>query len=125
MGGDDGTSRRLRPGPGAPGGLDPRVDAGREARRGGDGGALHGVWQVLPNLRPGPEGSEPRQLTALDGLLIFTADDGHFGREPYIHEGIKFFEWENAKDLKKYSSMNSDQVSAALKSSNFLTKWVD
>merc|ERR1712154_450382 len=31
---------------------------------------------------------------------------------------------ENAKDLKKYSSMNSDQVSAALKSSNFLTKWV-
>merc|ERR1712107_786470 len=54
-----------------------------------------------------------------------TAAYCHFGREPFTKDGIKFFEWENAKDLKKYSSMNSDQVSAALKSSNFLTKWVD
>merc|ERR1712178_214114 len=54
-----------------------------------------------------------------------TAAYCHFGREPETKNGIKFFEWENAKDLKKYSSMNSDQVSAALKSSNFLTKWVD
>ena len=29
------------------------------------------------------------------------------------------------KDLKKYASMNSEQVTAALKSSNYLTKWVD
>merc|ERR1712232_994477 len=54
-----------------------------------------------------------------------TAAYCHFGRQPETKNGIKFFEWENAKDLKKYSSMNSDQVSAALKSSNFLTKWVD
>jgi len=38
---------------------------------------------------------------------------------------MKFFEWENAKDLAKYKSLNSDQVTAALKASNFLTKWVD
>merc|ERR1711939_539508 len=49
----------------------------------------------------------------------------HFGREPVTKNGIKFFEWENAKDLSKYKSMNSEQVSAALKSSNYLTKWVD
>jgi S-adenosylmethionine synthetase len=49
----------------------------------------------------------------------------HFGREPVTKNGIKFFEWENAKDLKKYQSMNSAQVEAALKSSNYLTKWVD
>merc|ERR1712070_627073 len=49
----------------------------------------------------------------------------HFGRMPETKNGIKYFEWENAKDLKKYSSMSSEQVSAALKSSNFLTKWVD
>jgi len=54
-----------------------------------------------------------------------TAAYSHFGRDPYTKDGMKFFEWENAKDLKKYKSMTSAQVSAALKSSNYLTKWVD
>merc|ERR1711862_287029 len=54
-----------------------------------------------------------------------TAAYCHFGREPYTKDGKKFFEWENAKDLKKYATMSSEQVSAALKSSNYLTKWVD
>merc|ERR1711976_526256 len=48
-----------------------------------------------------------------------------FGREPYTKDGIKFFEWENAKDLSKYKGMTSAQVAVALKSSNYLTKWVD
>merc|ERR1712195_323555 len=54
-----------------------------------------------------------------------TAAYSHFGRDPYTKDGMKFFEWENAKDLSKYKSMNSAQVSAALKGSNYLTKWVD
>merc|ERR1712072_790571 len=54
-----------------------------------------------------------------------TAAYCHFGREAHTKDGIKFFEWENAKDLSKYKSMNSSQVDAALKSSNYLTKWVD
>merc|ERR1711902_136749 len=54
-----------------------------------------------------------------------TAAYCHFGREPYTKEGIKFFEWENAKDLSKYKSMKSAEVTAELKSSNYLTKWVD
>jgi len=49
----------------------------------------------------------------------------HFGRTPVTKDGIKFFEWENAKDLSKYQTMNSEQVDAALKDSNYLTKWVD
>jgi S-adenosylmethionine synthetase len=49
----------------------------------------------------------------------------HFGREPVTKNGIKFFEWENAKDLSKYKSMNSEQVESELKASNYLTKWVD
>merc|ERR1739841_390114 len=49
----------------------------------------------------------------------------HFGREAVTKDGIKFFEWENAKDLSKYRSMTSEQVTAELKSSNYLTKWVD
>merc|ERR1711941_9924 len=47
-----------------------------------------------------------------------TAAYCHFGRAPYTKDGIKFFEWENAKDLSKYASMDSAQVSAALESSN-------
>merc|ERR1711912_14062 len=54
-----------------------------------------------------------------------TAAYCHFGRKPYTKDGIKFFEWENAKDLSKYKGMNSEQVSAVLKASNYLTKWVD
>merc|ERR1711985_148409 len=54
-----------------------------------------------------------------------TAAYGHFGREPYTMKGIKFFEWENAKDLSKYASMKSAQVTAELNSSNYLQKWVD
>merc|ERR1711935_292544 len=54
-----------------------------------------------------------------------TAAYCHFGREPYTKDGVKFFEWENAKDLSKYGSMDSAQVTAALKGSNYLKKWVD
>merc|ERR1711874_915895 len=49
----------------------------------------------------------------------------HFGRQPVTKNGIKFFEWENAKDLSKYKTMNSSEVDAALKASNYLAKWVD
>merc|ERR1712117_341957 len=54
-----------------------------------------------------------------------TAAYCHFGRVPVTKEGVKFFEWENAKDLSKYASMNTEQVTAELKASNYLTKWVD
>merc|ERR1711979_106503 len=54
-----------------------------------------------------------------------TAAYCHFGRTPETKDGIKFFEWENAKDLKKYAPMSSEQVAAALKGSTYLTKWVD
>merc|ERR1712050_456855 len=54
-----------------------------------------------------------------------TAAYCHFGREPYTKDGMKFFEWENAKDLSKYQAMNSGQVTSALKASTFLSKWVD
>merc|ERR1711898_80416 len=54
-----------------------------------------------------------------------TAAYSHFGRDPYTQDGKKFFEWENAKDLSKYKKMTSQQVTAELTSSNYLTKWVD
>merc|ERR1711913_124364 len=54
-----------------------------------------------------------------------TAAYCHFGREPYTKDGVKFFEWENAKDLSKFKPMTSAQVKAELDGSNYLTKWVD
>merc|ERR1712178_221616 len=54
-----------------------------------------------------------------------TAAYCHFGREAVTKNGIKFFEWENAKDLSKYVPMTSEQVATELKSSNYLTKWVE
>merc|ERR1712185_721715 len=54
-----------------------------------------------------------------------TAAYCHFGRQPYTKDGMKFFEWENPLDLKKYTQMASSEVSAELTASNYLTKWVD
>merc|ERR1712187_619222 len=54
-----------------------------------------------------------------------TAAYCHFGRKPYVKDRRKYFEWENSKDMSKYAKMDSTQVTAALKSSNYLTKWVD
>merc|ERR1711874_661177 len=54
-----------------------------------------------------------------------TAAYCHFGRKPYTKDGIRFFEWENAKDLSKYASMDSAHVTTVLKASNYLTKFVD
>jgi len=54
-----------------------------------------------------------------------TAAYCHFGREPVTKDGMKFFEWENAKDLSKYASVTPEQVTAELQGSNYLTKWVD
>jgi len=54
-----------------------------------------------------------------------TAAYCHFGREPVTKDGVKFFEWENAKDLSKYKMMTPEQVTSELQGSNYLTKWVD
>jgi S-adenosylmethionine synthetase len=54
-----------------------------------------------------------------------TAAYCHFGRDAVTKNGMKFFEWENAKDLTKFSKMGSADVTAALEASNYLAKWVD
>merc|ERR1711967_52247 len=54
-----------------------------------------------------------------------TAAYCHFGRQPYTEDGMKYFEWENPKDLSKFNKMSAEQINAELGSSNYLTKWVD
>merc|ERR1712238_562622 len=70
-------------------------------------------------------GAIAQSLALREPKYQVTAAYCHFGREPYTQEGRKYFEWENTKDLSKYASMTPAQVTAELKGSNYLTKWVD
>merc|ERR1712001_199901 len=80
------------------------------------------VIKIAFDCRPG---AIAQSLALREPKYQETAAYCHFGREPYTKGGIKFFEWENAKDVSKFASMTSAQVTAELKSSNYLTKWVD
>merc|ERR1712029_22818 len=70
-------------------------------------------------------GAIAQSLALREPKYQVTAAYCHFGREPFTKDGIKYFEWENSKDLAKYASMDSTKVTAALKASNYLAKWVD
>merc|ERR1711957_255219 len=80
------------------------------------------VIKIAFDCRPG---AIAQSLALREPKYQETAAYCHFGREPYTKDGIKFFEWENAKDISKYASMDSEQVTTALKASNYLKKWVD
>merc|ERR1712003_525603 len=80
------------------------------------------VIKIAFDCRPG---AIAQSLALREPKYQETAAYCHFGREAYTNKGIKFFEWENAKDVSKFKSMTSSQVTAELKSSNYLTKWVD
>merc|ERR1711957_801570 len=80
------------------------------------------VLKIEFDCRPG---AIAQSLALREPKYKVTAAYCHFGRAPYTENGIKFFEWENHKDLKKFAPMTSEQVGAALASSNYLTKYVD
>jgi ELWxxDGT repeat protein len=42
---------------------------------------------ISHDIRPGFSGSNPRDLTSLNGHILFSADDGSSGREPYHNFG--------------------------------------
>eukprot|EP00439_Symbiodinium_sp_Y106_P081287 s2122_g20.t1 len=80
------------------------------------------VLKIEFDCRPG---AIAQSLALREPKYQETAAYCHFGREPVTKDGIKFFEWENPKDLSKYTAMSTAQVDAALKGSTYLTKWVD
>jgi len=80
------------------------------------------VIKIAFDCRPG---AIAQSLALREPKYQETAAYCHFGREAYTKDGIKFFEWENAKDLSKFAAMTPAQVKAELESSNYLTKWVD
>merc|ERR1711957_199470 len=80
------------------------------------------VIKIAFDCRPG---AIAQSLALREPKYQETAAYCHFGREPYTKDGKKYFEWENTKDLSKYKGVTSEQVTAELKGSNYLTKWVD
>merc|ERR1712087_1044856 len=56
-----------------------------------------------------------------------TAAYFHFGREPFVKDGISYFSWENAKDLSKYAAMDAATLTAEVEANKeaILKKWVD
>merc|ERR1711943_2780 len=77
------------------------------------------VLKVNFDCRPG---AIALSLALREPKYQVTAAYCHFGRAPYTKDGLKFFEWENHKDLSKYAGMDSAQVAAELKGSNYLEK---
>jgi len=84
--------------------------------------AITQVVKMAFDCRPG---AIAKSLQLREPKYQVTAAYGHFGREPYTENGMKYFEWENAQDLSKFVAMTPDAISAELKKSNYLQKWVD
>merc|ERR1712010_278133 len=80
------------------------------------------IVKIAFDCRPG---AIAKSLQLREPKYQVTAAYGHFGRKPYTENGMKFFEWENAMDLAKFSKMNAVEIEAQLKASNYLQKWVD
>jgi len=72
-------------------------------------------------------GALARDLQLRQPKYNVTAAYCHFGREPYVKDGMTFFAWEDVIDLSKYASMSESAVKSELasKKSQVLTKWVD
>jgi len=72
-------------------------------------------------------GALARDLALRQPKYNVTAAYCHFGRDPYTKGDLKFFAWEDAKDLGKYLKMSASAVEKEIKSksSTILSKWVD
>jgi len=86
--------------------------------------AITNIVKINFDARPG---ALARDLQLLKPKYNVTAAYCHFGRQPYEEKGIKYFSWEDSKDLSKYASMSAAEVEKAVKSEKktILTKWVD
>jgi len=72
-------------------------------------------------------GALARDLVLREPKYNKTAAYCHFGREPFVENGIKFFCWEDPIDLSKFTSMGAADIEkeVAAKKDETLKKWVD
>ena len=86
--------------------------------------AITDIVKINFDCRPG---ALARDLTLRQPKYNVTAAYCHFGRDPYQEGELKFFAWEDAKDLSKYTKMTGAAITKELASqkTEVLTKWVD
>jgi len=86
--------------------------------------AITDVVKLNFDCRPG---ALARDLALREPKYNVTSAYCHFGREPYVEDGMRFFAWEDVVDLTKYASMDADTVAAEVnaKKADVLAKWVD
>merc|ERR1711966_321638 len=77
--------------------------------------AITDIIKINFDCRPGALG---KSLQLREPKYQESAAYCHFGRKPVTKNGCKFFEWENAQNTPA-------EVTAELKKSKFLEKWVD
>lgn len=82
------------------------------------------IVKINFDARPG---ALARDLALREPKYNRTAAYCHFGREPFVEDGMKFFSWEDPVDLNKYATMTGAEVEAEVtaKKEEILTKWVD
>jgi S-adenosylmethionine synthetase len=86
--------------------------------------AITNIVKLEFDCRPG---AIAKSLQLREPKYNRTAAYCHFGREPVVENGLKYFEWERALDLSKYNKLNADEVAAkaAEHKDAILVKWVD
>jgi len=86
--------------------------------------SITNIVKINFDARPG---ALARDLALRQPKYNVTAAYCHFGREPYIEGDLKFFEWERAQDLSKYTKMTATQVASEVSKNKatILGKWVD
>merc|ERR1712071_709315 len=82
------------------------------------------IVKINFDARPG---ALARALQLREPKYNKTAAYCHFGREPFVEDGMKFFSWEDPVDLSKSSSMSAADIAKEVESSKeaVLKKWVD
>lgn len=82
------------------------------------------IVKINFDARPG---ALARDLALREPKYNKTAAYCHFGREPFVENGMKYFSWEDPVDLTGYASMTGEAVESevAAKKEEILTKWVD
>jgi len=85
---------------------------------------IENVIKMEFDCRPG---AIAKSLSLTEPKYNASAAYCHFGRAPYTENGLKFFEWENAKDLSKYSNLRHRGIQKLFNEHKaaVLVKWVD
>merc|ERR1711937_622510 len=86
--------------------------------------AITNIVKINFDARPG---ALARDLALRQPKYNVTAAYCHVGREPYTEGELKFFAWEDAKDLSQYSKMTATEIESVVTKSkaDILAKWVD